>query len=240
MIKDIVLKIIEEKPNCCDDCIAKICDKRRQQVNKRCNKLVEKGFIFRKKNKCIVCENFKITNIIASSGINELNTLEEKKKEKRSTVLEKENFGRFNINFEFKWNSLFEDENLEFLFPIDLNKEAKKKHSSPSVYRWILINPEGKKLQDVYIGEASELTRRIYNYLKPGKSQKTNSRLNKLFTELLNLGYNISLQKLSFNPFYLGEYEINENSLENKLTRRFVEHMMASYYLNAGYNLINA
>ncbi|RZJ99312.1 MAG: hypothetical protein EOO43_26900 [Flavobacterium sp.] len=182
MIKNEVLEIISINNGICDDCITTDGKfKRRQQVNKRCNKLFDEGSIYREKKVCEKCRKFKIISLISKLGESRLETMHEKKIDERSTNFETEDFGIFDLKFEFKWIPIIEEKSVEYLFPTPLDKLSKKKHSLPSVYRWILISPNGKKLQDVYIGEASELSRRIYNYLNPGERQKTNKRLNTLF-----------------------------------------------------------
>ncbi|MBO9539648.1 hypothetical protein J7643_03550 [bacterium] len=81
---------------------------------------------------------------------------------------------------------------------------------------------------------------RIGNYRNGGPRQQTSYRLRKLFEGLTTEGVTIVLERLRFDPFAVGEAEFSESDLHDKLFRRFLEHLMASYYRKLGWDLINA
>lgn len=60
----------------------------------------------------------------------------------------------------------------------------------PGVYRFRVI---GAGPERHYVGEASELPRRFQQYRKPGSSQQTNLRLNRLFRDHLEGGGQIEV-----------------------------------------------
>lgn len=239
MIKIDVLKIIQDfKLPICDDCISLNQKFTRIQVNKRCSELERELLIEREKRSCSKCSKIKKSNIITEDG-NELLTVMENKGI-ISELLEESHFGEFKIDFKFEWISVFNNDNIEYSFPQHVDRSKKSKYHIPTVYRWILRNQNGKKTKNIYVGEASELARRIYHYVNPGGDQQTNIRLNQLFAELTTKGFLVLVEQLKFEPFEIGGHVISESSLKNKLTRRFIEHMMATFYENEGYNVINA
>lgn len=238
MIKNKVLKIIScNKYSICDDCIQINQTFNRIQTNRCCNQLKRVDFITREKRKCGNCEKVKLSSNITLIGSNYLYKLENKNT--LSEKSESKHYGEFNIRFKFEWISLKTQVNNNYFFPQNIDKTKSSKHNQPAVYRWILINSNGIKTQNIYIGEAVELAQRIYHYLNPGAEQKTNIRLNSLFHELVAKGNRITIEQLQFEPFKLDNHIINQNSLQDKLTRRFIEHLMATFYSHEGYNVMN-
>lgn len=238
MIKTEVLKIIQNKgPIICDDCIALNKNFTRIQVNKRCTQLERDSYIFRETQTCSNCLKLKISNSITEIGADFLNQLANKGLVLELTELSTS--GQLSLKLKFEWVPLNIEGGIRYLFPASINR-TKRSIQKPAVYRWILINENGKRTQNIYIGEATELAQRIYNYVNPGDDQKTNTRLNKFFHELIDRGYAIEIDQLRYEPFYLGTHLINNDSLKNKYVRRLLEQLMTSYYNFEGYNVINA
>jgi|GEM_PF-1518370 len=239
MIKIDILSIIQDfNSPICDDCVSLNQNFTRFQVNKRCSELKRELLIEREKRKCATCFRIKISNTITEHG-NEFLTAYENKGV-ISELLEESHFGEFKIDFNFEWISVYNNDDIEYSFPQSIDRSKKSKYHIPAVYRWIIRNQHGKKTKNIYVGEASELARRIYHYVNPGVNQQTNIRLNELFVELTEKGFFALVEQLKFKPFEIGGHIISESSLKNKLTRRFIEHMMATFYENEGYNVINA
>lgn len=90
------------------------------------------------------------------------------------------------------------------------------------------------------MGETDALPQRLYQYLNPGPSQRTNLRLRALFDSEVAQGNMVQLDVLRFAPFALGKTMVMESDLTDKLTRRFLEHLLAVYHVRDGYTLINA
>jgi hypothetical protein len=238
MIKIDVLKIIHDKGSrICDDCIASNQNFTRIQVNKRCTQLERDSFISREKQTCSNCRKLKISNAITANGTDYLIQLANKGQV--SELTETETSGQFFLNIKFEWVPLDVD-GIRYQFPASINRTKKSTLHKPAVYRWILINQHGKRTQNIYIGEATELAQRIYNYVNPGNDQQTNIRLNKLFHELNARGHKIEIDQLRFEPFKIGNHLVENDSLKNKYVRRLLEQMMTSYYYFEGYNVINA
>ena len=239
MIKIDVLKILQTfKLPICDDCVSINQTFNRIQANKRCSELERELLIEREKRKCEKCFKVKISSSITENGEEFLIAMENRGN--ISELLEESHYGEFQINFKFEWIPVYNNENIEYSFPQQINRTKKSKYNIPAVYRWILRNQDGNKTKNIYVGEASELARRIYHYVKPGGDQQTNIRLNELFTELTKKGFFVLIEQLTFKPFEIGGHIISESSLKNKLTRRFIEHMMATFYEKEGYYVINA
>jgi len=239
MIKIDVLKIIRAfNLPICDDCISLNQKFTRFQVNKRCSELERELLIEREKGNCAKCYRIKISSTITENGTEFLSSMGNKGV--ISELLEESHFGEFKINFKFEWISVYNNDNIAYSFPQLIDRSKKSKYHIPAVYRWVIRNQHGKKTKNIYVGEASELARRIYHYVNPSGNQQTNIRLNELFTELTEKGFFVLVEQLRFKPFEIGGHIISENSLKNKLTRRFIEHMMATFYENDGYNVINS
>ena len=86
---------------------------------------------------------------------------------------------------EFRWRRLGivrRDADGELLFP--------STGYVPGVYRFRVI---GDGPERHYVGEASELRRRLQQYRSPGSSQQTNLRLNRLFRDHLEDGGHIEV-----------------------------------------------
>lgn len=239
MIKIDVLKIIQDfNFPICDDCVSLNQNFTRIQVNKRCSELDRELLIEREKRNCAKCNRIKISSTIKDQGNEFLTEIENKGI--ISELLEESHFGEFKIDFKFEWVSVYNNDNIEYSFPQPIDRSKKSKYHIPAVYRWIIKNQHGNKTKNIYVGEASELARRIYHYVNPGGDQQTNIRLNELFVKLTEKGFFVLVEELKFKPFEIGGHIISESSLKNKLTRRFIEHMMATFYEKEGYNVINA
>ncbi len=142
--------------------------------------------------------------------------------------------------FEFTWEPILEDGLNAYRFPTKVSKWMRVNLEQPAIYRWVPFRETPGDLGQLYIGETVNLPRRIGNYLNPYPRQQTSWRLNKLFEGFIQEGISISLDVLRFQPFNLGEASISESDLDDKLIRRFIEHMLASYYRKSGWILINA
>lgn len=240
----------------CDDCLAEKAQlKYRQQAYSRCQQLAREGLIQRGHGFCVQCHRTKIVSYLRSVNGRTLDKMlpsESLATANKPTVkppdleaiqnitLEPTEKGRFEINFDFKWVPVLKAAGQPYLFPNPITPEMRKEYSKAAVYRWIPYKERAGDLTIIYVGEADILVRRIANYLKPGPSQRTSIRLHNLFNDMIDQGDCVQLEVLEFAPFTLGDVQISLTDLHSKLARRFIEHMMATYYGKLGFQLINA
>ena len=95
-----------------------------------------------------------------------------------------------------------------------IKKIIGKEYDTPAVYKWVF----GKK---VYVGETNNLRNRLYQYGKPGKSQKTNKKINKFLKESIDNNFEI---------IKLNDIELNGKLLRYKLESSFVRKLTLSTF----------
>jgi len=215
-IKDKILFFLKSKKrNYCDDCLADILNiNYRQQINQRCRKLVVEQKIIRKPSiECSNCFKIKITN--------RYNYKIKNKKKYKSThkLIDIKNF-----SLQLQWQVLFK--NINFLRYPAVNK---KKLSQPGIYCWKVFR--NGIVEQLYIGETEDLGRRLRNYRRPGVSQKTSKRLNRLLKKSISEGCKVNFELLNFNGIKFSDdlYILKEN-LTNKVCRLIVENLVILYY----------
>ena len=140
-----------------------------------------------------------------------------------------------NLTLTYEWEPILLDQGKQYTWPNKITKFMRDKYNFSAIYRWVVENT-----LSIYIGEASLLPRRIYQYLNPGKSQQTNNYINHLFGGFIHeQGYNIKLEKLKIFSCELGDKKITENDLDDKIMRVLVEHLLLVYYENKGFDIMN-
>ena len=143
-----------------------------------------------------------------------------------------------NLTLTYEWEPILLDQGKQYTWPNKITKFMRDKYNFSAIYRWVVAKEDN--IQAIYIGEASLLQRRIYQYLKPGKSQQTNNYINHLFGGFIHeQGYNIKLEKLKIFSCELGDKKITENDLDDKNIRVLVEHLLLVYHENKGFNILN-
>ncbi|MNR82476.1 hypothetical protein D3C72_132350 [compost metagenome] len=246
----------------CDDCLAKRGPlKQRQDANREGRKLLIKGLISKETGRCAYCgatklvswlshqvpmadstQNQAMPRLIAPSHADLSSSREtvaallpDSLPDPRSL-----NLPTFHPAFDFTWEPILEDGFSAYRFPTKVSKWMRVNHEQPAIYRWVPYRETPGDIGQLYIGETVNLPRRVGNYLNPYPRQQTSWRLNKLFEGFIQEGITISLDVLRFQHFNLGEVNVSESDLDDKLIRRFIEHMLASYYRKSGWTLINA
>ena len=142
------------------------------------------------------------------------------------------------LTLTYEWEPVLLDQDKQYTFPNNITKFMRDKYNFSGIYRWVV--EKETNIQAIYIGEASLLPRRIYQYLNPGKSQQTNNYINHLFGGFIHeQGYNIKLEKLKIFSCELGDKKITENDLDDKNMRVLVEHLLLVYYENKGFDILN-
>lgn len=140
------------------------------------------------------------------------------------------------IEFEYEWKPVLAEDGKEYRFPEE-RTEFMKMYKRPAVYRWNVSRPDDRR--KVYIGEAKDLYRRIYGYLKPGRTQETNKRINTLFNNYLSQGYTIRLEVLQVDNVRVAGVTFTANDLSNKYIRTLFESLMITVHEQNRVELLN-
>jgi len=136
------------------------------------------------------------------------------------------------------WVPVLSNENTSYRFPEPITAFMRADLRRPAIYRWCIAHPNGTT--EYYIGETEELCPRRFNhYLKPGRKQVTNLRLNELFSSLIHQGSTVTIEFLHFEPFSVGDLLINRDSLADNHVRRFLEELFVVLMKAKGDTLLN-
>lgn len=145
---------------------------------------------------------------------------------------------KINFHVNYEWETVMIKHNKPYFFPASISKFMKEHYKGPEIYRWVVKNYD--KINSVYIGEAEILCpRRIQGYLKPGPSQMTNIRMNKLLHKFMNDGMKIGLERLNFSDFSIENKIITRDDLANKSLRLILENFMILNHENQGIKILN-
>lgn len=130
------------------------------------------------------------------------------------------------LEIEYKWVPVESEPGQVYVFPNNLSIYLKKHYALPAIYRWVLEDTQ------VYIGETENLVERIKGYLRPGPSQTTNQRMNKILTDA-------TLDLLMFESTNLQNKTIAIDDLFDKPTRRLLESLFIVYHTFKGHKTLN-
>ena len=128
-----------------------------------------------------------------------------------------------NFEISFSWIAVQSSQSISYFFPAPVSSYIRSQYRRPAIYRW-LIERDGKA--STYIGETENLERRLYHYLKPGPSQKTNRRVREFLDEELAHGASIEFDVLCFEPFVINGREYSPEKLWEKEVRCFLENLL--------------
>ena len=135
------------------------------------------------------------------------------------------------IGLEFHWQPLGQiriDSNRGLLFPVAPHR--------PGLYRFRLLSNEVARH---YVGETDELRRRFQNYRTPGKSQKTNIRMNGEFRGHMAAGGSIEVDIVVDKIDVMAAGQPVRVDLGVKAMRRLLEHAALVDEAAAGIQLLN-
>lgn len=138
--------------------------------------------------------------------------------------------GEINLKGVFNWNRIIINKN-EYKFEHDFRLKNHKNY----IYRWFIYKEN--ETNKCYIGETINLFKRINQYKKPGKKQKTNIRIYESFKELIDDGYTIHLELLNLQHVILDESSTGDVNL--KEFRRLFENYFIIKAKKDGYDLLN-
>jgi hypothetical protein len=143
------------------------------------------------------------------------------------------------IKISYDWQSVFLREKVEYLFPMAITPFMRSKYREPAVFKWDIYQktPGDRKL--VYIGDAQELCpKRLYGYLNPGPTQKTNQKINTEFRGYLKEKLNIKLDICNIYKIDYQEALLGKLALDDKYIRLLIVNAMTIEHKNKGYTVI--
>ncbi|MNX85711.1 hypothetical protein D3C86_1175610 [compost metagenome] len=226
----------------CDDCLEpRAFLKQRQDANREGRKLAVKGQIVRPKERCAYCGTRKTVNVpIGHVARMEVRSNATSPAISEPAVTAKLEDLSLELRTTFSWEPVLETDGSLYCYPHLPSKEMKHKYDAPAIYRWVPYRSADGDLGHMYVGEAQSLIKRIGNYRHCSPRQQTSFRLRNLFEAYIADGVALRLERLRFDELALGSVVFTESDLSDTLVRRFIEHMMASYYRKLGWKLINA
>jgi hypothetical protein len=93
-----------------------------------------------------------------------------------------------------------------------------------AIYRWGFF--KGGQLWEAYVGETENLRQRIRGYLNPGPTQATNKRMNVLFCEAIDDGFEVRLEILKIEPVRINQLDVCNQNLANPFLRKMMENLV--------------
>jgi hypothetical protein len=143
----------------------------------------------------------------------------------------------------FQWRAVLIAENGSgYEFPSKLTPFLRGRYSIPIVYRWRVHPGDQGKPEELYIGEAEDLARRIQRVLTPGadgKKKSTNARLREQLDMRRADGKHVYLDYLDFAPFELNDVLFTKELLREVFLRRAMENLSLYLAQVAGHELLN-
>jgi hypothetical protein len=146
----------------------------------------------------------------------------------------------YNLHLKFEWELVQYEEDRTYQFPNVISPFMKARYKEPAIYRWSVFKESFEECNTVYIGESTELIRRINGYLKPGISQQTNIRMNALFTEYIDKGFSIYIELMRIESLIINNKSYSQDDLNNKYMRRLIENFLIVDHLSNNYTILNS
>jgi hypothetical protein len=142
------------------------------------------------------------------------------------------------IKISYEWQSVLLREKVEYLFPMAITPFMRSKYREPAVFKWDIYQktPGDKKL--VYIGDAQELCpKRLYGYLNPGPTQRTNQTINTEFRGYLREKLNIKLDICNIREINYQESVLEKSALDDKYMRLLIVNILTIELKNRGFTV---
>lgn len=142
----------------------------------------------------------------------------------------------------FQWRAVLAADSQSYTFPARLTLSLRDKYSVPAVYRWRIHPGDQGKPEELYIGEAENLSRRIRHVLTPGaktKKKNTNARLREQLDVRCRAGKRVFLDYLDFPPFQLNGALITADLLREGFLRKAIENLCLYLAQIQGHPLLN-
>jgi hypothetical protein len=143
------------------------------------------------------------------------------------------------IKITYEWQPVLLREKVDYLFPMAITPFMRTKYKEPAIFKWDVYqkNPGDKKL--VYIGDAQELCpKRLYGYLNPGPTQKTNQKINTEFRGYLKEKLSIGLHMCNIREIVYKDSVLGKEALDEKYMRLMIVNAMTLEHKNKGFTVI--
>ena len=129
------------------------------------------------------------------------------------------------LRLNFGWAPVLGDDDEPYTFPSPLGFRIRSDWAKPAIYRWTVTI--GGRVDAVHIGEADDLSRRIYQYLNPGASQHMNARVKSALAQQALRGAEVTLAVLSLQECALNGVSFGKDALKDSGLRRTVENLLS-------------
>jgi hypothetical protein len=142
----------------------------------------------------------------------------------------------------FQWRAVLAAESQGYTFPSRLTSFLRDKYCVPAVYRWRVHPGDQGKPEELYIGEAENLSRRIQHVLTPGgktKKKNTNARLREQLDLRCGAGKHVYLDYLDFPPFELNGALVTADLFREGFLRKAIENLCLYFAQTQGHALLN-
>jgi hypothetical protein len=118
-------------------------------------------------------------------------------------------------------------------YPNPIPKDFKAEHSGAAVYPLAIYPPASADPTAQYVGETEDLARRLRQYLRPRKTQRTEWRVKEYLDDQLKKGARIELHTFDFERFeiLIGEDSVLVSTFE--LFDQFKRKMMENFAILA-------
>jgi hypothetical protein len=143
------------------------------------------------------------------------------------------------IKFTYEWQPVLLREKVDYLFPMAITPFMRAKYKEPAIFKWDIYQkaPGDKKL--VYIGDAQELCpKRLYGYLNPGPTQKTNQKINTEFRGYLREKLNIKMDICYIREIVYRDIVMANSALDDKYMRLLLVNAMTIEHKNKGFTVM--
>jgi hypothetical protein len=142
------------------------------------------------------------------------------------------------LKLTYEWQPVFLREKVEYLFPMAITPSMRTKYREPAVFKWDVYNTKPGDKKMVYIGDAQELCpKRLYGYLNPGPTQKTNQKINGEFRAFLKEKLSIGLYTCVISEISFGEAAPVKVSVDDKYVRLMIVNAMIINHKNKGFTV---
>ena len=128
------------------------------------------------------------------------------------------------LNLEYAWTPVLDDNDQPYTFPSPLGFRIRGEWARPAVYRWAI--KIGNKIDSVHIGEADDLSRRIYQYLNPGAAQQANAKVKSALAQQALRGGVVTLDALTVTNGSLNNQPLGKDALREHSVRRAIESLL--------------
>lgn len=141
------------------------------------------------------------------------------------------------IVLDCEWLPVLGDSGSRYSFPNPVPQWLSAYRPTFGVYRWI-AETGAKKI--AYVGEAENYARRLYQYLKPGPSQRTNLRLHETFTELVSRGVAVTFDIMVLKSGSFAGTTLTTTDSGEADVRRLLEAVQIRWHRQNCYDVLNA